>query len=59
MEKLNGIKTILGLLILIPAIAVYVSPEEAEQIINVVIAIIGGIMTLVGLIHKIIKKTQI
>lgn len=56
MEKLNGLKTILGLLILIPAIAEYVSPEEAEQIINTIVIVVGGVMTLIGLAHKLIKK---
>lgn len=59
MEKLNGLKTIIGLLVLVPAIAEYVSNEEVETIINAIAVIAGGVMTLVGVVHRIIKRNKV
>jgi len=59
MEKINGLKTIIGILVLVPAFAEYVSSEEVETIINAIAVIAGGVMTLVGVVHKIIKRNKV
>ncbi|NTU73638.1 hypothetical protein HGB07_05755 [Candidatus Roizmanbacteria bacterium] len=61
MNILNGYKTYIGLIVtaigLIGA-SDYITTDELTQLIDAIVLIIGSVITVIGLIHKVIKAYQ-
>ena len=55
-EKVNGYKTLIGSIILILGALNFASTEELALLKDQIIVVVGGIITIIGIIHKIYKK---
>lgn len=55
-EKVNGYKTLIGATILILGALNIASTEELTVLFDQIIVVVGGMITVIGIVHKIYKK---